>query len=774
MTDRLDTELARLRDELRATASRSAGANEALRAAKGVEPGTRAAIRRDARRGRAIAVASTLLLAAASVIAIVATRGDDRKVTVPATDGPQTSLVSTTTPTSASDTASTTPAAGTPISDVSAVSFIDAQQGYAFVLDGTVNAAVFATSDGGATWQQTGRIDGAGLDGHLTFADTTNGWFASPNGVWSTHDGGRTWHSVSAPELWTADGGPTPFVADHGKVYAVGRSDRPDGGFVLYSSSVTVDAFQPTGISFQQGAGPVSEFSMAAADGSVWAVYNDRVCGGGGRIEGDAIGTDWTPPACDQGGAVRVTAAHDGGPVYASSLTGVWTDVKLANVAFVSVDGGTTFQPVDLPPNAHGDQHPDNVEIVPIDSRTVGAVVSAADGSSAELFRSGDRGTTWTKVAPVDVADIRFIDSTTAVASKVSPDGSGHVERSGDGGVTWTPIGTPPPINTSTSDTPPRISGIVDAQFVDATHGWVLGRVGDGPGFQLLATDDGHSWHRVVAPLTDPIGFFALDATTLWMWDGGAVVVTYDSGVTFTRVAGAPSVGEGGNPVLVASGTVYIAGSTSDHIVVTSGRVGENVVEPTGIEFSWGAGPLQEISLAHQGTTVFVVYNDRGPVGSARIVDGRVDTKWKPPVGDGLGNVFLTAAPDGDTLYVYSENGFWGNGPAKDVAFASTDGGNHFHSIGLPSLPPGTVLHAVGPTTLSAFQGSTVFISDDRGASFRGVPAPPFATADPSVTVTISFSATGLATAVVNGADTTSLWISRGGGISWTQVPTAP
>ena len=84
------------------------------------------------------------------------------------------------------------------------------------------------TSDGGATWSDPIDLAGAtGLAtlGHLAFADREHGVISDGAGVRATRDGGRTWSTVTLPDLpkvasgsaYLLDDGPATFVdASHG------------------------------------------------------------------------------------------------------------------------------------------------------------------------------------------------------------------------------------------------------------------------------------------------------------------------------------------------------------------------------------------------------------------------------------------------------------------------------------------------------------------------------------------------------------------------------
>jgi hypothetical protein len=92
---------------------------------------------------------------------------------------------------------------------VSSMSFSSGSQGWALGREacaGSECAAVIGTTDLAATWHLTKEFSAAetaesGLtsgDISVRFTSSSDGWIVGGSGVLSTHDGGSTWHSVSA------------------------------------------------------------------------------------------------------------------------------------------------------------------------------------------------------------------------------------------------------------------------------------------------------------------------------------------------------------------------------------------------------------------------------------------------------------------------------------------------------------------------------------------------------------------------------------------------
>jgi photosystem II stability/assembly factor-like uncharacterized protein len=601
MTDRLDDELQRLRLDLHAEAVASAHSAATLADLRnGHHPSPPPSrVRRDHR-----AIVGACLLMAASLVAVAIVGGTGHRSTIAGTlhdtapgnvDTSATSITSTTIPSTV--TPSRTDAT---IADASNVWFDDARVGFA-VVDNGPGVDVFGTADGGSTWQSVGTITDSATAGALTFADASNGWMATDAGLWSTHDGGHSWHQLADPPL-----GVFPqrvsVTATGGTVYAVGFSTAPDGRFNLYASPVTSDDFRPTGISFEQGAAPVASFSIAGHDDKVWVIYNDRVFGGGGRRVGGTVDSKWTPPAADKGGPIEVVTARDGGPIYTFGQTGVWTDVAKANVVSVSDDGGTTFRLVPLPPvSGLGDQ-PDQVEIVPIDAHTVGAVVTASDGSSTTLYDSTDEGATWNAVGPLTVSDVRFVDTTTAIGTATTTEGLTTAMRSTDGGRTWVPLGQVKTAAAAPSTTlPPADSYDIGASsFLGTGRGWLVATNHAGQVATLFRTDDlGRHWQVVPTagiPATAHIfGVVFANPNDGWLW-GDGWWSTHDGGATWHALP-ASDAGYTPNQVFVRGDFAYALGgftppppSTDFVYRLLRSPIGVDDFVETGLAWKKGAG----------------------------------------------------------------------------------------------------------------------------------------------------------------------------------------
>ncbi len=95
---------------------------------------------------------------------------------------------------------------GVCVCSVSGPTFPTANDGFIAVW-GDVRA-VYATHDGGVTWQQAGWPADAGPSG-IKFVDALHGWLSDARDIYGTTDGGATWTHLSR----VLDGGPLSFIS---------------------------------------------------------------------------------------------------------------------------------------------------------------------------------------------------------------------------------------------------------------------------------------------------------------------------------------------------------------------------------------------------------------------------------------------------------------------------------------------------------------------------------------------------------------------------------
>jgi photosystem II stability/assembly factor-like uncharacterized protein len=158
------------------------------------------------------------------------------------------------------------------------IDFVDTTHGWLTTLnieDGS--AKVFATIDGGVTWQPAADQDAFGSDiiASISFVDAAEGW-ASGTGIYHTTDGGRTWaRQVSGPmeNAFLVDA----FDATHALAAGYGMlstTDTPGDSAPPVTLRDAASGWTRTGVTATLSAADVGESGVASTeysvDGSVW------------------------------------------------------------------------------------------------------------------------------------------------------------------------------------------------------------------------------------------------------------------------------------------------------------------------------------------------------------------------------------------------------------------------------------------------------------------------------------------------------------------------
>jgi hypothetical protein len=322
-----------------------------------------------------------------------------------------------------------------------AASFLSPTSG--FVLGGVkcvelrppCSARLAATTTGGAHWRFVGAPDvqlGTAVS-EVLFASGRDGWLYGPE-LWSTHDGGARWRSLSL------GGSVVNMAASAGRVYAVVQQDHAAGTpWELFTSPAGRDAWTRIG-KITSGpnpeAGPGAGLAVsgraawfgsnsnlwAAADGVHWrripfrcpgktfglfdiaaASSSDVVflCVGPGIGQGGFRNEVLT--SANAGRTVHLAAGGPGGgnqfwlaepPGRARVISG---GGSLNNsVLSRSVNGGKTWENFIVPASDGGPQPLNSLSYV---SRTVGWVVVSGIFAPGDLLRTSNAGGTWQKVS---------------------------------------------------------------------------------------------------------------------------------------------------------------------------------------------------------------------------------------------------------------------------------------------------------------------------------------------------------------------------------------
>lgn len=324
--------------------------------------------------------------------------------------------------------------------------------------------------------------------------------------------------------------------------------------------------------------------------------------------------------------------------------------------------------------------------------------------------------------------------------------------------------------------------------FVSASDGWVLGAVACTASPECLAllhtADGGKTWRSVNPP---PTGFrqpgsaggvsgvsqmrFA-NSRDGWAFDPG-LWATQNGGTTWSQITlpGVPA-----NAAVLsletASGevTAVVLDPMAGVINIETSSVGTDtwLESPTAIPM--GAGPATQTQLVLQGSSGWVLVNDRTVIGGARLVGGHW-ARWKPPCTGLNGPAYIAASTAGG-MYAVCDEGEWGPpGPPATHLYLSTNGGNSFEAVGdVPQSAVGLVL--ASPTARVAVTDSAAGLL----ATFNGGETWSTVYKDPSSTwptyVGFESASQGVAIAVDDQGSTPVgfLLMTSDGGHNWSAV----
>jgi photosystem II stability/assembly factor-like uncharacterized protein len=245
--------------------------------------------------------------------------------------------------------------------------------------------------------------------------------------------------------------------------------------------------------------------------------------------------------------------------------------------------------------------------------------------------------------------------------------------RTNDGGKTW--VGIPAPRTPLSQGLNP---GVHEVRFANLLDGWAFGP-------ELWATHDGGGhWHRItLSAVTANSPVMALEAAS-----GLVHAAVVDAGV-----------------VRIETSPVHEDGWTASPTTV-----------PT------GAGPVPSPQIVLQGTTGWLLENDRTVIGGARLVQGRW-VPWQPPCSAAGGPATL-AASSATAMVAVCDEGVW-TGPAIAVrVYASSDGGTTFHQVATLTPTPSSVMLVASPSPQTIVVGVytnqlVLDASFDGGATWR-------------------------------------------------------
>ena len=207
------------------------------------------------------------------------------------------------------------------------------------------------------------------------------------------------------------------------------------------TSPVSSDRWTTSPTTVALGAGPVPSAQIVLQGRAGWLVEDDRTVISGARLE-QGRWVAWQPPCLSVEGPA-VLAASTATDLVSVCDEGLWGGSSTAvERAFVSHDGGTTFQATPAgPPSTY--QGALLVASPSPQTIIVASYSQAANPVTGVLLASFDGGATWAQVAQSAPTwdELGFTTATQgiAVASHSNPAG-GAMMMTYDGGHTWNPV----------------------------------------------------------------------------------------------------------------------------------------------------------------------------------------------------------------------------------------------------------------------------------------------------------------------------------------------
>jgi photosystem II stability/assembly factor-like uncharacterized protein len=403
---------------------------------------------------------------------------------------------------------------------------------------------VMRSADAGQTWTDS-RLDLSSSSNlrRVRMTDATVGLIGADNGIYRTSDAGATWTLVTTPFVNSFFG--IDARASTGVALAAGGNGAlfrsADGG----QTWIKLGAVPPSFILFD-----VRFFSdtVAVAVGSAGQVLRSTDAGVTWTVtsastrfsnELDTFAADvhFGGPnvglLVGQSGVIRST---DGGRNWSNVAT--FDGLLLAGVAFVDATTAVVLQQVlpttaadnyDLLRSTDGGLSFTGVARMPAYSvRFNSAGVGLAVGLGGGVWRSADRGQTWTSVRPSSflefpLSQVRWAGDAVAVAVS-----SAQLLRSTDAGLTWAPASLP-------------ANAVVSAvAFRSSAAGLAVGTIGSVR--TLFSTNDGgatwtgQAWSTLVGP--DPVAPSAIayaDAQTVVAIGASANMLAHSTAATLLR-----------------------------------------------------------------------------------------------------------------------------------------------------------------------------------------------------------------------------------------------
>jgi photosystem II stability/assembly factor-like uncharacterized protein len=327
-------------------------------------------------------------------------------------------------------------------------------------------------------------------------------------------------------------------------------------------------------------------------------------------------------------------------------------------------------------------------------------------GTGQGVFKSIDAGRSWawsglgqTPRLPGgfrgegDVGAIVVDPTDGSVVYAVAGVTGGHVSKSTNGGRTWRTLPASPDPDALAIDpaNPQVLFATVEGAWNETTR--------RGSGSIAVTSDGGRTWHTA-ATYDDNLSSIAVDPAspgTVYAAGTAGVLVSADSGLTWTSAGKAPDFNLTGLAVDPLSGTLYVSSWKKG---VFRSVDGGRTWTPLGTRFS---GPLA-VDPQSPSTLYFGTEN-----GIEKTVDG--GKSWRPAdSGIVASDVLSTAIDPRDTNVVYAgtESGF----------FRSRDGGHTWRMLRLGVNGQAIAVDPAQSTHLLASASRGILISTDSGRTW--------------------------------------------------------
>ncbi len=340
--------------------------------------------------------------------------------------------------------------------------------------------------------------------------------------------------------------------------------------------------------------------------------------------------------------------------------------------------------------------------------------------------------------APALLALATLVGACGGTSTHPSPSHSGTASAAptASASLSPSPVATASPSATPATPAPTPIAGFQAASvtFVSSQDGWVLGTVGGS--LALARTQNGGvNWSSVTPPAaafyTGP-GSTGVDAIRFanqedgWVY-GYDLYATQNGGASWTQVAlPGLNLSTGVTPIqeleTSAGSVAAVISGTADFLIDTA-VVGSNSWTTSPTTVAYGAGPIPEAQLVLQGSSGWVVENDRVVAGGARLQSGAW-AAWTAPCSTANGPATLAGSSSTNLIAACEAGLYGGTSSPTEQAYTSTTGGGSFTELAtaLPSACQGSsVLSSPTTSVAAAGCGGEIVASFNGGGSWATV-----------------------------------------------------